>query len=302
MIVCTHYRASMLRRCLESLAAIDDPSYEVLVVDNTSGDPEAERLASEAGARYVREPRPGLSRARNAGARAAKGEQVAFLDDDAIPEPAWLERHSAALADPRLAATTGRILPISPHGTTGPVSALAQLLDLGNDAFAVDYTTPSWFELANFGGLGLGGNMAFRRSLFEDGFRFRESLGAGAVLQGGEELYAFFTLIREGHRVAYVPDAVVRHGEPTTPTEQKAEEIAGARRYSAYLSMLFVEEPEFRLRTARYIAEALRRPRRPWRRVEPQAREANRLRVLLAACGGPLLYLRSRLRSARGAN
>ena len=85
-------------------------------------------------------------------------------------------------------------------------------LDLGEQAFVVDRSDPWWFERANFGGLGSGGsNMVVKRRAFDQGLRFRETLGLGADLGGFEEHYFFFTMIKSGARVAYVPDAVVRH-------------------------------------------------------------------------------------------
>jgi glycosyltransferase involved in cell wall biosynthesis len=298
VIVSTHNRPEVLRRCLDSLGTLDHPSYEVIVVDNTSGNPQTERVASEARARYLREPRSGLNRARNAGARVAQGELIAFTDDDAIADPAWLREHDARMSNTSLAVTTGRILPIS---TPSATSLSAQLFDLGDAPVEVDATTRSWFELANFGGLGFGANMVFRRSLFEAGFSFRESLGPGARLRAADELYAFFILIRDGNRVAYVPEAIVRHDRPAGAKAVRTQEIAGARHYGAYLTLLLVEEPAFRRRTAHYLAEALRRPARPWRRAEPGVRQVSRPRMLAAACSGPLIYLWSRCeRGSRG--
>ena len=119
VIVCTRHRPDPLGRCLASLAALDGPDPEVIVVDNTQGDPETERVANRAGARYVVETRVGLSRARNAGIDAATGDLIAFLDDDAVADPAWLSRHSEVLADDSLMASTGRILPMATEDGRG---------------------------------------------------------------------------------------------------------------------------------------------------------------------------------------
>ena len=63
------------------------------MVDNSPGDDDIRRLVARAGANYVHQPRLGLSRARNSGAAAARGEVVAFLDDDATADPRWLSEH-----------------------------------------------------------------------------------------------------------------------------------------------------------------------------------------------------------------
>jgi len=294
VVVCTRHRADSLARCLLALTVLEHPSYEVIVVDNTTGEREVESLAAKAGARYVVEPREGLSRARNAGARAAQGEIIAYIDDDAVAEPTWLSVHAAALEDPDLAATTGRILPTSLDSQAARMYAAAGGEDLGELLFTVDRTTPFWFEMANFGGVGVGPNMAFRRALFEGGWGFRESLGLGAAFPG-EEHYAFFTIIRAGHAVAYLPDAIVHHRYPATIAALRRRRFRILQGAAAYMVMLLVEEPEFRRDTLRYMEQAIRGTRRPWRRGHADARLATRLQLLAAACAGPPLYLRTRL-------
>jgi glycosyltransferase involved in cell wall biosynthesis len=230
----------------------------------------------------VREPARGVSRARNAGARAASAPVVAFLDDDAVPEPDWLATHLRALEDGTLAATTGRILP------TGPGAGE----DLGPQPVRLDASAPQWFERANFGGLGLGPNLAMRRELFREGWGFRETLGPGMAFDG-EEHYAFFDLIRRGHALAYVPDAVVAHRAPA------GDELERYRRRMlrggvAYAVMLLVEEPGYRRRVLRYALGGMRGAARDWRPAGAPSRPATRRERLDAVVHGPLLYLRSR--------
>jgi glycosyltransferase involved in cell wall biosynthesis len=294
VVVCTRYRAELLARCLESLTALEHPSYEVVVVDNTAGEQEVEDLVAAAGAHYVVEPREGLNRARNTGARVAQGEIIAYIDDDAVAEPTWLSGHTAALEDVDLIATTGRIVPMSLDSSAARMYAAAGGEDLGEVPFRVDRMTPCWFEMANFGGVGVGPNMAFRRALFEAGWGFRESLGPGGGIPG-EEHYAFFTIIRAGHTIAYVPGAVVRHRYPATIAALRCRRSRILQGTAAYMVMLLVEEPEFRRNTLQYVAQAIRGTRRPWRRGHADARFATRLQLLAAACTGPPLYLRTRL-------
>jgi glycosyltransferase involved in cell wall biosynthesis len=293
VIVCTRNRAELLARCLDALIGLDHSSYELIVVDNTEGQPEVTQLAENAGARYLVESVPGLSRARNTGARAAVGEVVAYIDDDALPESDWLSRHSAALEDPHLAATTGRILPTS-LGSSAARTYAAGGADLGEVAFRVDRQTPGWFERTNFGGVGAGANMAFRRALFESGWGFRESLGPGAGITG-EEHYAFFTLVAAGHAIAYVPEAIVHHDYPTTPGELKRRRSRLLRRSVAYMIMLLVEEQEYRRDTLRYVWEAARGARRDWRPVETTERFAGKSDLALAVATGIPLYVQNLL-------
>jgi glycosyltransferase involved in cell wall biosynthesis len=293
VVVCTRNRPGPLARCLASLGRLEHSNYELIVVDNSPGQRQVEALATTAGARYVVESRVGLSRARNTGSRSAQSEIVAYIDDDAVAEPGWLSSHSASFEDPRVAASTGRVLPISLEAFASRKYAARGGEDLGEAAFRVDRATPSWFERANFGGVGIGVNMAVRRTLFDSGWGFRESLGVGAgssIL--GEEHYAFFTIVRAGYVVAYVPGAVVHHEYPTSVEELRQRQWRILRGSVAYMAMLLVEEPDHRRDTWRYVWEAARGTRRAWR---PEAKEpfAGRLQLLAAVATGLPLYAKS---------
>jgi O-antigen biosynthesis protein len=281
-----------LAPCLDSLAALDHPDYEVVVVDNTGGDAETRRLAEAAGARYACEPRRGASRARNAGARVAAGEIVAFIDDDAVADRQWLSEHVRALADPTLTATTGRIL-AHPELDLDPASARA--FDIGERAFRVSANDSHWFEIANFGALGYVSNLACRRAVFDAGVRFRESLGLGARMSGGEEDYFFFSVLRAGYEMAYVPAAIVEHDNRRHVSSDPSDEFARARNFAAYLTMMLVEEPDFRGRILRHLVDLVRGRQAPWRQRSSSGGRKNRLRWALAAPGGVALYARSRL-------
>jgi cellulose synthase/poly-beta-1,6-N-acetylglucosamine synthase-like glycosyltransferase len=300
VVVCTRHRPAALARCLAALRQ-DHPSYEVLVVDNSSGDPETVRVAREAGAHYVVEPVPGLSGARNAGARAARGSIVAFVDDDAVAEPDWLRHHAQALADPAVAASTGRILSSPADSPAARAYTAIHAEDLGDAPVRFDRTTDGWFARAHFGGVGGGANMALRRALF-DGWGFREGLGVGGRgLPGSEEHYAFFELLRDGHAIAYEPAAVVHHPAPATTALVERRMRAILRTAAAYLVMLLIEQPDCRRGALRYLFEAMPGQRRGWRAaaapVAPVAAQLRRGERLRSALTGPAVYVRCRRRN-----
>ena len=89
VVVCTHNGSRTIRETLTHLTRLDYPDYEVIVVDDGSTDATA-RIASEFEVRLIRTENRGLSRARNTGLAAARGEIVAYLDDDAFPDQHWL--------------------------------------------------------------------------------------------------------------------------------------------------------------------------------------------------------------------
>jgi GT2 family glycosyltransferase len=89
VVVCTYNGERTIRDCLEGLARLVYPDYEVIVVNDGSTDRTA-RIADEYDVRLINTPNRGLSAARNAGLEAATGDIVAYTDDDAWPDPHWL--------------------------------------------------------------------------------------------------------------------------------------------------------------------------------------------------------------------
>ena len=89
VVVCSYNGSRTIRDTLDGLQALDYPDYEVIVVDDGSTDRTAE-IASEYPVRLISTENRGLSSARNTGCEAATGGIVAYIDDDAWPDPHWL--------------------------------------------------------------------------------------------------------------------------------------------------------------------------------------------------------------------
>jgi GT2 family glycosyltransferase len=89
VVVCTHNGSRTIRECCKGLQRLEYPNFEVVVVDDGSTD-RTGAIVQESGFRLIRTENRGLSHARNVGLGAATGEIVAYLDDDAYPDPHWL--------------------------------------------------------------------------------------------------------------------------------------------------------------------------------------------------------------------
>jgi len=179
IVVCTRNRPESLARCLAAVNLLDWSPRETLVVDNASETPGVEQIATQHGARYILEPRIGVSMARNTGLRHATGEMIACVDDDALPDPAWIANLVREFEDPRVAAVVGRTIPGDSLAADDSLPARLSDLDGGPQRRVVDRETPHWFEIANFGGIGAGANMTFRRSSFERWGGFDERISSG---------------------------------------------------------------------------------------------------------------------------
>lgn len=110
VVVNTVDRARSLAKTLEALEQLDHPSFEVVVVNGPSTDATDQVLERWAPKIKIgRCENRNLSESRNLGIALAAGEIVAFIDDDAYPDPAWLDRLEEAFADPEVAAAGGPV-------------------------------------------------------------------------------------------------------------------------------------------------------------------------------------------------
>jgi glycosyltransferase involved in cell wall biosynthesis len=132
VVVCSRNGSATIRDTMEGLAELDYPNYEVIVVDDGSTDNTA-AIAREYPYRLISTENRGLSSARNTGMHAAKGEIVAYIDDDAYPDPQWLRYLAAtymsgdyvAVGGPNIPPPdTGRIADCVANSPGGPVHVL----------------------------------------------------------------------------------------------------------------------------------------------------------------------------------
>ncbi|UCE48522.1 MAG: glycosyltransferase, partial [Phycisphaerales bacterium] len=89
VVLCSYNGSATIKDTLDHLQELDYPDYEVIVVNDGSTDT-TEAIASQYDVRLISVDNGGLSKARNLGMQAATGEIVAYIDDDAYPDPHWL--------------------------------------------------------------------------------------------------------------------------------------------------------------------------------------------------------------------
>jgi glycosyltransferase involved in cell wall biosynthesis len=281
VIICSRNRPALLGKCLEAVAALNPAPDEVLVVDNSDGNKETESVARQYSARYALEPVPGLSRARNRGLSEAETDIVAYLDDDATPDEQWLRFILDPFRDPLVASVSGAI---DFQGSNWRKTDREIYRKLSNQ-------DPQWFEIATFGGLGWGSNMALRKAACLNGRAFDVRLGRGAPIGIAEENHAFATLLSRGHRAVFVPEAIVHH----PATDENVERMASSA--MAYWFLLFADFPEHRRDLLRFLLRRLRRKPLTWARnpQSPGKIITSGWRVYLhAGFRGGLTFLRSR--------
>lgn len=218
VILCTYDRGESLTTALGSVARSvlpDSVEWEVLVVDNNSTD-QTRQVVDDfchrypGRFRYLFEVRQGKSHALNSGIREARGDVLAFMDDDVTVEPTWLQTLTAPLKNGEWAGVGGRILPARDFAPPnwlaikGPYSTVGMLalFDLGDRSCEL-HQAP------------FGTNMAFHKSVFVKYGGFRTDMGPcpGSEIRNEDTEFGR-RLLAAGECLGYEPSAIVYHSIP----------------------------------------------------------------------------------------
>lgn len=256
VVVPTYRRADHALRVIDALEAqtLHPDRFEVVLVENASGDGTYERLAERAAASPLElrvletEVNRGPAPARNLGLREARAELVAFTDDDCVPAPGWVEGLLDALsADPSLGVVQGRT-EAPPGSTIGHWTLWRQ----------VRGETP-WFE---------GCNLGFRRAPLLAAGGFDEGIG-----WYGEDTAAGWGVLAAGYERGYAEGAVVEHdveergvGWHLRNARLEANLVGLARRHPDFRRQAFWRAWAFRRENAALavaVLGLLLAPRRP---------------------------------------
>ena len=214
IIVCTRNRASRLPRFLSAVAGLDLPRlrWELLIVDHASTD-DTGRIIQEFAAsaafpvRPLRSDAPALSGAKNQAIAAARGEILAFTDDDCYPRPDYLLALAGVFEAHDVGVVGGRVL------RHDPTDANLSILDVD---------TPASIEPGTFVRPGTvhGANLAVRREVLAAIGGFDPLLGPGRPCFAAEDIDLVARAVWAGWRARYDPDLVVSHDHGRKPGEE----------------------------------------------------------------------------------
>lgn len=205
VLICSRDRPALLADTVRSVLGGSAVPRELLVVDQSAAP--AEDLSGLGAARgcevrHLRTTTPGLSRARNAGLRAATSAVVVLLDDDMLVEEDWLGRLLAALeGGGGRVVSTGAVLPGRPEA---PGAAVPQ-------AALVTGSVPAVYRGRQPRDVVPGANVALFRDVALEVGGYDERLGPGTRFGSAEDNDLGLRLLDAGCEVRFVPDAVVYH-------------------------------------------------------------------------------------------
>lgn len=194
VIICTYNGTATLRPCLESLQKLSYADYEVLLIDDGSSEDIASIAADFPAVRYLRQNHAGLSAARNLGMREARGEILAYTDDDCLVDEDWLRHIAAGFDAPQWVACGGPNIPPAPRNQAETIVAAAPGAPahvMLNDAEAEHLP---------------GCNLAIRKTALEaiGGFRV-------GYRTAGDDVDVCWRLREAGGRLRFMPGAMVWH-------------------------------------------------------------------------------------------
>lgn len=209
VVVCTRNRCDKLVNVLRSLEALNVPDglqWEVLIVDNGSTDSTPEVCApfvegSSGRYRYLREEEKGKSRALNHGISEARGDILAFTDDDCIVDATWLAAIAGKYSlDPELAILGGRVELYNKHDKPKSIVTFREQINLSTSLEML--LTP----------VIIGANVSYRRDALSRIGEFDVRLGPGSGLGAScEDTDYLYRAYRKGFKIIYFPDVIVYH-------------------------------------------------------------------------------------------
>jgi GT2 family glycosyltransferase len=306
VVLCTRDRAESLRAALGSVLAAAADDTDIVVVDNAPRTEATRTVVAELAdprVRYLLEPRPGLSIARNTGAQAATGAAIAFTDDDVVVDRHWLTGLLRGFTRaPRIGCVTG-LVP-SAELETAPQHFFDAKVSWSSS------TTPRLFDLDRHRGdsalypyasgmVGTGANFAVSRAAYETVGAFDEALGAGALTRGGEDLDWFVRTLTSGWTIAYEPAAVVWHKHRRDLASLSDQMYGYGTGLTAYLLKHALTARGFR-QMSRSVLHGLRYSRgKHGESLDAGIDPALLRRERLGMMHGPLLYVRARRRVAQ---
>jgi len=199
IVIPTFNRPRGLAALISSLAVLEYEldKFETIVVDDggdASLEPIIRALPNDLRVTLLRQDNTGPSGARNFGAARAKGEFLAFIDDDCLPDPSWLR----TLAD-RFEAD-----PCCIYGGKA-VNALRGNYCSTATQLLVDYLYENYKPGENLGGFFPANNLAVPREIFLD------IGGFDRTMRFGEDRDLCYRLASQGYRFAFAPEALVYH-------------------------------------------------------------------------------------------
>jgi GT2 family glycosyltransferase len=314
VILCTRDRDPLLRTALNGILRLDYPNFDVVIVDNAARTPATRDMVrdefQDPRVRLIDEPIPGLAQARNTGLRHARGDIVAFTDDDTVVDKAWLREIAAGFERAPDAVCVSGLVASGELRSRTQAYFDARVSWSGNlEPMAFSMAEPP-ADMPMFpftvGAFGTGANFALDRRTALSLGGFDTAFGAGTRTGGGEDIDMFTRVLLAGHSLVVQPCAIVWHRHRDDFAELRSQAHAYGNGLGAWITKILMNPRTARMALAR-SPHAVRRllsmgkhgqrqAAQPGQRLDAVDREIAALGrfELLSVAVGPLNYFRQR--------
>jgi len=216
IVIASYNRQKTLPNIIQGILKQELPGtfdFELIIVDNNSTDQTREvvqRLIAPSAGRlkYFKQEIPGKSQALNLGIQEARGEIIAFTDDDVEVSQYWLLSIMEGFKNQNCDCLGGRVLPVFPLNTPSWVrdnpnqmAGAVVIYDLGEKSRLADSSTPRF----------IGANWAFKKSIFKECGLFKTDIGPGTPYIVGEDEEFFERLVQKKKILYYSAEALIWH-------------------------------------------------------------------------------------------
>ena len=220
VIIASKNRPNEMLLCLQSMLHDSFETKEILVVDQSAGDTTEALIRSIKNKHivYLRHQKGGKSTALNTGIAHARGNIIAFTDDDCIIDNGWLESlHKTFKENRQVGGVFGRTMPYQPNKNKG------KMCPCTFEKTQKKLITKSCYHADH---IGFGNNMAFRKEVFTQIGGFKNWLGPGSVGSNAEDAEFTLRALLKGYKLLYDPSVIVYHNKWLTGKQMKKQELS----------------------------------------------------------------------------
>lgn len=219
VLIATKNRPNDLQRCITAILENTYRDYEIIIADQSQNISRHQLpKRSKHTITRIAHIKGGKSAALNTAMARARGDILAFTDDDCIVSKTWLHTiHTSFIKHPNISALFGQTLPHKPKDHVGQIcpstfsKKKAQLI-----------STPR----THYKHIGFGNNMAIRKSVLLQRGEFKQWLGPGSIGSNAEDAEIALRLLTKGHKILYNPNIAAHHNKWLTPNKMISQQFS----------------------------------------------------------------------------
>jgi glycosyltransferase involved in cell wall biosynthesis len=219
ILIATKNRPNDLQRCISAILKNTYQDYEIIIADQSQNTTKHQLPKdSKHTISRIAQSRGGKSAALNMAMSWARGDILAFTDDDCVVSKTWLYHiHTSFIKHPDVSALFGQTLP---HDFKNHVGQICP------STFSKKKTQHISTPRIHYKHIGFGNNMAIRRSALLQIGKFKEWLGPGSIGSNAEDAEIALRLLTKYHQILYNPKATIYHNKWLNLNEMKKQNLS----------------------------------------------------------------------------